>query len=95
MDGNQMVLVNEDLLNDPDIKICAGPLSAQLTRAYFKGPEQSVTTKYVFDISSCLSKVITGKADAMMSPFPDKKFFPDSIDTNGDRKPETNPKPLC
>ena len=84
----------EDLLNDPDIKICAGPLSAQLTRAYFKGPEQSVTTKYVFDISSCLSKVITGKADAMMSPFPDKKFFPDLIDTNGDRKPETNPKPL-
>jgi ABC-type amino acid transport substrate-binding protein len=84
----------DDVLNDPDVKICAGPLSTQLTRGYFNGPEQSVTTKYVFDISLCLAQVISGKADAMMSPFPDKKFFPDLIDTNGDRKPETAPKPL-
>ena len=60
----------EDVLNDGDVKICAGPLSTQLTRAYFKGPDQSVTTKYVFDISSCLAEVVSGKADAMMSPFP-------------------------
>jgi ABC-type amino acid transport substrate-binding protein len=84
----------EDVLNDPDVKICAGPLSTQLTKGYFNGPEQSVTTKYVFDISLCLAQVLSGKADAMMSPFPDKKFFPSSIDTNGDRKPDTNPKPL-
>ena len=30
----------------------------------------------------------------MMSPLPDKKFFPDSIDTDGDRKHDTDPKPL-
>ena len=84
----------EDVLNDADVKICAGPLSTQLTNAYFKGPDQSVTTKYVFDISLCLAEVISGKADAMMSPFPDEKFFPASIDTNGDRAPDTDPRPL-
>jgi len=84
----------EDVLNDGDVKICAGPLSTQLTRAYFKGPDQSVTTKYVFDISSCLAEVVSGKADAMMSPFPDEKFFPASIDTDGDRAPDTDPRPL-
>jgi ABC-type amino acid transport substrate-binding protein len=84
----------EDLLNDSDAKICAGPLSAQLTRAYFNGQDQSVTTKHVFDISFCLAQVINGKADAMMSPFPNEKYFPASIDTNGDRTPETNPRPL-
>ena len=30
----------------------------------------------------------------MMSPFPNEKFFPDSIDTDGDRKPDTDPKPF-
>lgn len=84
----------EDMLNDADVKICAGPLSTQLTNAYFTGPDQSVTTKYVFDISSCLAEVISGKADAMMSPFPDEKFFPASIDTDGDRTPDTDPRPL-
>ena len=84
----------EDVLNDSDVKICAGPLSTQLTNAYFNGPNQSVTTKYVFDISLCLAEVINGKADAMMSPFPDEKFFPASIDTNGDKIPDTNPHPL-
>jgi hypothetical protein len=53
-----------------------------------------VTTKYVFDISLCLAEVINGKADAMMSPFPDEKYFPTLIDTNGDRSPDTNPQPL-
>lgn len=72
----------------------AGPLSAQLTKAYFNGPNQSVTTKYIFDISLCLAEVINGKADAIMSPFPDEKYFPALIDTNGDRIPDTNPHPL-
>ena len=84
----------EDVLKDRDVKICAGPLSTQLTNAYFKGPDQSVTTKYVFDISSCLAEVISGKVDAMMSPFPDEKFFPPAIDTNGDRAPDMDPRPL-
>jgi len=84
----------QDLLNDPDVKICAGPLSTQLTKGYFNKQKQSVTTKYVFDLSLCLGQVLSGKADAMMSPFPDEKFFPDLIDTDGDRKPDTDPKPL-
>ena len=84
----------EDLLNDPDVKICAGPLSTQLTNAYFNGSDQSVTTKYVNDISLCLAEVIGGRADAMMSPFPDEKFFPLSIDTDGDKVPDTKPQPL-
>lgn len=84
----------EEALNDPNIKICAGPLSTQLTKGYFNGPEQSVKTKYVFDIPSCLGQVLRGEADAMMSPFPNEKFFPDSIDTDGDRKPDTDPKPF-
>ncbi|MFC1591818.1 hypothetical protein ACFL43_04785 [Thermodesulfobacteriota bacterium] len=84
----------EDVLSDSDVKICAGPLSTQLTKAYFNGPDQSVKTKYVFDVSLCLAAVLNGKADAMMSPFPDEKFFPASIDTNGDRTPDTSPQPL-
>jgi ABC-type amino acid transport substrate-binding protein len=84
----------DDVLNDPDVKICAGPLSTQLTKGYFNGPEQSVTTKYVFDISLCLAQVISGKVDAMISPFPDKKFFPALIDTDKDRKPDTDLRPL-
>ena len=84
----------EDVLNDSDVKICAGPLSTQLTNAYFNGPDQSVTTKHIFDISLCLAEVINGKADAMMSPFPDEKYFPALIDTNGDRIPDTDPHPL-
>jgi ABC-type amino acid transport substrate-binding protein len=84
----------DDVLNDPDVKICAGPLSTQLTKGYFNGPEQSVTTKYVFDISLCLAQVVSGKVDAMISPFPDKKFFPALIDTDKDRKPDTDLRPL-
>jgi hypothetical protein len=53
-----------------------------------------VTTKYVFDIPLCLADVINGKADAMMSVFADEKFFPALIDTNGDRKPDKDPRPL-
>jgi len=84
----------DDVLNDPDVKICAGPLSTQLTKGYFNGPEQSVTTHYVYDLSLCLAQVISGKADAMISPFPDKKFFPALVDINGDRKPDKDLRPL-
>jgi ABC-type amino acid transport substrate-binding protein len=83
-----------DVLNDPDLKICAGPLSTQLAKAYFDAPGQSVTTKYVFDISLCLAQVLNGKADAMISPLPDEKNFPALIDTDGDRKPDKDPRPL-
>jgi hypothetical protein len=30
----------------------------------------------------------------MISPLPDEKLFPALIDTNGDRIPDTNPRPL-
>ena len=84
----------DDVLNDPDVKICAGPLSTQLANAYFDGPKQSVTTKYVFDISLCLAEVFNGNADVMISPFPDEKYFPALIDTNSDRIADTDLRPL-
>jgi hypothetical protein len=78
-----------DAATDPDARFCAGPLSNQLTHAYFDLPGQKVGTEFFSDLDRCLHKLATGKVDAMMSPFPNERFFPDKIDTTGDGKKDT------
>jgi ABC-type amino acid transport substrate-binding protein len=78
-----------DALDDPNVSLCVGPLSNQLSKAYFDGPGQKVKTEYVSDLNKCLRKLINDEADAMMSPFPHERFFPERVDTTGDGKPDT------
>ena len=74
----------DDALNDPTTRICAGPLSNQLGKAYFDLPGQKSTTAYLNDMQICLTKLVRGEVDAMLSPFPDARFFPPRVDSNDD-----------
>ena len=74
----------DDALNDPTARICAGPLSNQLGKAYFDLPGQKSSTAYLNDIQICLTKLVRGEVDAMLSPFPDARFFPEQLDSNAD-----------
>jgi hypothetical protein len=65
-------------------------LSNQLAHAYFDLPGQNVFTEFGRDLDVCLAQVITGEADAMVSPFSVDRFFPESVDTNGDGEPDTS-----
>lgn len=78
-----------DAMNDADAKFCAGPLSNQLTHAYFDLPGQKVGTEFFSDLDRCLRKLFNGEVDAMMSPFPHERFFPAAIDTDGDGETDT------
>jgi hypothetical protein len=79
----------DDALNDPTAHICAGPLSNQLGKAYFDLPGQKSSTAYLNDMQICLSKLVRGEVDAMLSPFPDQRFFPPEVDSNGDGNLDT------
>jgi ABC-type amino acid transport substrate-binding protein len=74
----------DDALNDPTARVCAGPLSNQLAKAYFDLPGQKSTTAYLNDMQVCLTKLVRGEVDAMLSPFPDSRFFPARLDSNDD-----------
>ena len=74
----------DDALNDPTARICAGPLSNQLGKAYFDLPGQKSSTAYLNDMQICLTKLVRGEVDAMLSPFPDARFFPARVDSNDD-----------
>lgn len=78
-----------DALNDPELKLCVGPLSNQLSKAYFDLPGQQVKTEYVQDLNICLARLLNGEIDAMVSPFTHERFFPARIDTTGDGKADT------
>jgi hypothetical protein len=78
-----------DAANDTNAKFCAGPLSNQLTHAYFDLPGQEVSTEFFSDLDRCLRKLVNGEVDAMMSPFPHERFFPEAIDTDGDGEADT------
>lgn len=67
-------LVNEitslsDLIDRPDVRICAGPLTTQTIQAYL--PNHTVMTRYIDDIADCDDKISRGKADIMVNPLPD------------------------
>ena len=79
-----------DAFDDDSVKLCVGPLSNQLTNAYFDRPGQEVTTEYVSDLRICLGRLLRGEIDAMMSPFPTEDFFPEMMDTTGDGEPDTS-----
>jgi len=87
-DGPQWQDIN-DALDDPNISLCVGPLSNQLSKAYFDGPGQKVKTEFFSDLDKCLAKLINGEVDAMASPFTHERFFPEKVDTTGDGKPDT------
>ena len=78
-----------DALNDPDVSLCVGPLSNQLSNAYFDGPDQKVQTEFFSDLDKCLAKLLNDEVDAMVSPFTHERFFPKMIDSNGDGEPDT------
>jgi hypothetical protein len=58
-----------DLMDRPDIRICAGPLSTQTIKAFM--PNHTVMTRYIDDIADCDDKISRGKADIMVNPLPD------------------------
>ena len=80
----------DDALNDPTAHICAGPLSNQLGKAYFDLPGQKSSTAYLNDMQICLTKLVRGEVDAMLSPFPDDRFFPPEVDADGDGQFDTS-----
>ena len=89
VDGPDWATV-DDALNDPTAHICAGPLSNQLGKAYFDLPGQKSSTAYLNDMQICLTKLVRGEVDAMLSPFPDARFFPEKIDSNDDGELDTS-----
>jgi len=80
----------DDALNDPTARICAGPLSNQLGKAYFDLPGQKSATAYLNDMQICLNKLVGGEVDAMLSPFPHSRFFPARVDSDDDGKLDTD-----
>jgi hypothetical protein len=57
-----------DLMDRPDLRICAGPLTTQTAKAFL--PQHKVTTRYISDIAECDARVKAGKADLMINPLP-------------------------
>jgi hypothetical protein len=59
----------DDLVERPDVKICAGPLTTQTARAFM--PTHTVKTKYINDLTGCDKDVKSGKLDVIINPLPD------------------------
>ncbi len=74
----------DDAYADEDARFCVGPLSNQITNAFFDGPGQNVYTEFGRDLDVCLAQLINGEVDAMVSPFPVDRYFPEMVDTTGD-----------
>ncbi len=88
-DGGPSWQTADDALNDPEANLCVGPLSNQLSNAYFDLPGQQVKTEYVQDLKICLGRLLNGEIDAMVSPFTHERYFPARVDTTGDGKADT------
>jgi ABC-type amino acid transport substrate-binding protein len=58
-----------DLMDRPEVRICAGPLTTQTAKAFM--PNHKVTTRYISDIAECDQRVKAGKADIIINPIPD------------------------
>jgi hypothetical protein len=58
----------DDLRDHPEVRICTGNLSTQLTSAYF--PEHDVFASRGEDIVECYQRIVDGEADVMMSSLP-------------------------
>jgi ABC-type amino acid transport substrate-binding protein len=57
-----------DLVERPDLRICAGPLTTQTARAFL--PNNQVKTIYINDLTGCITQIEKGKADLMINPLP-------------------------
>ncbi len=71
------------------------PLSNQLGKAYFDLPGQKSTTAYLNDMQICLTKLVRGEVDGMLSPFPHSRFFPARVDSTADGTLDTATASLC
>ena len=89
-DGGPTWKTVNDAFNDSNVSICAGPLSNQLSASYFNRPGQKTKTEYFSDLDRCLRRLVKGEVNAMMSPFPNERFFPARIDVDEDGKPDTD-----
>jgi hypothetical protein len=58
-----------DLIERPDVRVCAGPLTTQTAAAFM--PKHKVMTAFINDIAECDKRIKAGKADIMMNPLPD------------------------
>jgi hypothetical protein len=58
-----------DLAAQPEVRICAGPLSTQTVRAFL--PKHKVKTVYIRDLATCAERIENGDSDIMVSPLPD------------------------
>lgn len=58
-----------DLIERPDVKICAGPLTTQTAAAFM--PNNVVKTKFINDLTACDTDVKAGKLDVIMNPLND------------------------
>ena len=61
-----------DLMERPDVSICAGPLTTQAAQAYL--PEHTVKTKFINDLTACDAAVKKGELDVMINPLHDLKI---------------------
>jgi hypothetical protein len=59
----------DDLIDRPDVRICAGPLTTQTAEAFL--PKHKVMTAFIDDIAQCDKRIKAGKADIMINPLPD------------------------
>ncbi len=58
-----------DLIQRPDVRICAGPLATQTFEAFM--PQHKVTTKFINDLTDCDADVRSGKQDVIINPIHD------------------------
>lgn len=58
-----------DLIERPDVKVCAGPLATQTAKAFM--PEHTVKTKYINDLTACDKAIKKGDLDVIMNPLHD------------------------
>jgi len=57
-----------DLIDNTDARICAGPLTTQTIKAFL--PDHKITTRYISDIAECDERIKAGKADVIVNPLP-------------------------
>ncbi|AWF81989.1 hypothetical protein BTJ40_14785 [Microbulbifer sp. A4B17] len=73
----------DDLIENPEIKICTGNLSTQTVNRYFSG--NVVLTKREFDIKECYEAIRDGEADVFFNSLPVNPS-PESLSIDGGLK---------
>ncbi len=58
-----------DLIDRPEVRICAGPLTTQMAQAFM--PEHTVKTRFVNDLTICNRDIEKGNSDIIINPMND------------------------